>query len=257
MNTTQTAKIPILTYHSIDESGSVISTRPEIFRKQMQFLSEADFNVVSLKTLTKYLCKNCPIPPNTIALTFDDGFQNFYSEAFPVLQEFRQTATVFLITDYCGKYNDWYGNLPTLERSKLLAWDEIKELSSYGIEFGAHTLTHPNLTRLNMKEVEREIVQSKLTIEDRLGMEVTNFAYPYGKYNVPVKQITEKHFSSACSVRLGKVQPGSDLFALERLDTYYLSNERVFRLIPSASLDWYLSFRQAMRDLKELWYKSV
>ncbi len=250
-------KIPVLTYHSIDESGSVISTGAATFRGQMKSLKEDGFNVVSLNDLTANLRENKTLPPKTIALTFDDGFQNFYAAAFPVLAECGFTATVFLVTEHCEKYNDWDDHLPTIERSKLLSWNEIKELHNHGIEFGAHTLTHPNLTRLNMKEVEREIVQSKLTIEDRLGMEVTNFAYPYGKYNVPVKQITEKHFSSACSVRLGKVQPGSDLFALERLDTYYLSNERVFRLIPSASLDWYLSFRQAMRDLKELWYKSV
>ncbi len=252
MNEAQTTKIPILTYHSIDKSGSVISTSPETFRKQMQILGDADFNVISLKTLGKSLLENAALPPKTIVLTFDDGFQNFYTTAFPVLNEYNFPATVFLITDYCGKFNDWSGNLPALERSKLMDWNEIKEISKNNIEFAAHSRTHPDLTKLNTDKAAREIVESKLTVEERLGTEVTDFAYPYGKYNLPVKQLTEKHFRTACSTRLGKVQAGDDLFSLKRVDTYYLSNDRVFNSILSPNFNLYLNFRQILRDLKRI-----
>ena len=248
----QTTKIPILTYHSIDNSGSVISTSPETFRKQMQFLSDAGFNVVSLKTLGKSFLENVPLPPNTLILTFDDGFQNFYTTAFPVLNEYKFPATVFLITDYCGKFNDWSGNLPTLDLNKLMDWKEIKELSENNIEFAAHSRTHPDLTKLNIDKAAREIVESKLIVEERLGTEVTDFAYPYGKYNQTVKQLAEKHFRTACSTRLGKVQTGDDLFSLKRVDTYYLSNDRVFNSILSANFNLYLNFRQLLRDLKQV-----
>ncbi|MGH9947875.1 MAG: polysaccharide deacetylase family protein, partial [Pyrinomonadaceae bacterium] len=80
----ESVNIPILTYHSIDESGSVISTAPETFRRQMKYLSETNWNVVSLKDLVRSLVNKIPTPPKTVALTFDDGFQNFYSAAFPV-----------------------------------------------------------------------------------------------------------------------------------------------------------------------------
>jgi len=252
MSIAQTSKIPILTYHSIDESGSVISTSPDTFRKQMQFLKDNDFNVISLKTLGKSLLENVPLPPNTLILTFDDGFQNFYTTAFPVLDEYKFPATVFLITDYCGKFNDWSGNLPTLERSKLMDWKEIKELSENNIEFAAHSRTHPDLTKLNIDKAAREIVESKLIVEERLGTEVTDFAYPYGKYNVTVKQLAEKHFRTACSTRLGKVQTGDDLFSLKRVDTYYLSNDRIFNSILSVNFSLYLNFRQILRDLKQI-----
>ncbi len=252
MSIAQTSKIPILTYHSIDESGSVISTSPDTFRKQMQFLAGADFNIVSLKTLGESLLENAALPPKTIVLTFDDGFQNFYTSAFPVLNEYNFPATVFLITDYCGKFNDWAGNLLTLEPSKLMDWDEIKELSKNNIEFAAHSRTHPDLTKLNTDKAAREIVESKLVIEERLGVEVTDFAYPYGNYNLPVKQLTEKHFRTACSTRLGKVQAGDDLFSLKRVDTYYLSNDRVFNSILSPNFNLYLNFRQILRDLKRI-----
>ncbi len=254
MTFNKTSKIPILTYHSIDLSGSVISTDSKTFRRQMKFLFDNNFKVISLKTFAEHHFENKPLPLKSIILTFDDGFQNFYTTAFPILQDYNFTATVFLITDYCGKFNDWSGNLPSLERSKLMDWNEIKELAKHNIEFGAHSLTHPNLTKISLAESEREIVESKLAIESQLGIEVSDFAYPYGISNSAIKLLTQKHFKSACSTRMGKVKSDDDIFALKRLDTYYLSNEKIFGSILSNNLDWYIGFRQIMRDFKYLWY---
>lgn len=250
MSRAKTAKIPILTYHSIDKSGSVISTDPEIFDRQMKFLSDNEFKVISLNTLLKYLSGNLTVNPKTIVLTFDDGFQNFYETAFPVLSRYNFTATVFLITDYCGKLNDWLGNLPGMQRMALMSWDKIKELNAYNFEFAAHSRTHADLTKLEPAKAFREIVESKTIIEDRLGGKVKNFAYPYGRYNSIVKKLTEKHFETASSTNLGKVGIGDDPFSLKRVDAYYLSNERVFRSICSVGFDRYLGVRQALRKLK-------
>lgn len=245
-------KIPVLTYHSIDESGSVISTDAATFRGQMKILKESDFNVVSLGNLIKNFGENKSLPDKTIVLTFDDGFQNFYADAFPILAEYGFIATVFLVTNYCEKYNDWEGNLPTLERSKLMSWSEIKELHNHGIEFGAHSLSHPDFTKISLEEVERELVESKSVIEDKLGSSVETFAYPYGKFNNDVKRLTAQNYAVACSTNLGKVKENSDFYSLERVDTYYLKDERIFKSLDSVSFDYYLQFRQVMRNLKRL-----
>ena len=245
-------KIPILTYHSIDESGSVISTKPEVFRKQMKGLSEAGYEVVALSHLVESRSGKTSLPPKTVVLTFDDGFQNFYAAVFPVLQEYGFKATVFLVTDHCGGYNDWRGNPPDLQRSKLLSWREIKELSDHGIEFGAHTRTHPDLTRIGAERVENEIIESKKVIEDSIGREARTFAYPFGKFNPTIRRVVEKTFAAACSTNLGKVCPQSDFYTLERLDTYYLSNPVIFNSLSSKSFDRYMRVRQAMRDFKAL-----
>ena len=244
--------VPILTYHSIDESGSVISTASDVFRRQMKYLSETNYNVVSLSDLVRSLVDKTPIPPKTVVLTFDDGFQNFYTAAFPVLTQYRFNATVFLVTDYCGKYNDWTGNPSDLPRSKLLSWQEIKELNESGIDFGSHTRSHPDLKKLPAEKVKKEVVESKLAIEEALGCEVTTFAYPYGSYNAAVKRAAEETFGSACSTKLGKVQRGSDRYSLERVDSYYLSNQKVFNSLSSQSFDRYLKIRRVMRDFKSL-----
>lgn len=252
MRVTQKVKVPILTYHSIDKSGSVISTAPEVFRRQMQYLSENGYKAVTLNEFISSLSEDKTPFLKTVVLTFDDGFQNFFSEAFPVLEKYGFRATVFLVTEFCGKNNDWAGNPPELPSSKVLSWEEIRQLHGLGIEFGGHSRTHPDLTKVSDSRVESEIVESKAVIENALGGEVTTFAYPFGKFNPDVKQTVEKSYKAAVSTNLGKVRAGSDLFSLERVDTYYLSNPKIFNRLSSQTFDGYLSFRQIMRDFKAL-----
>lgn len=255
MKAAREVKIPILTYHSIDESGSVVSTGASVFRRQIKFLSEAGYSPVTLKTLGEYLGGRGKLPPKPIALTFDDGFRNFYTTAFPVLSEHNFTATVFLIAGYCGKYNDWSGNSPHAARGKLMDWSEIGELAGNNIEFAAHSVTHPDLTRISADSAKLEIAESKTMIEDKTGREVTAFAYPYGAFDAIVKQMARENYATACATNLGKVKRGDDCFALKRLDAYYLSNESVFRaIVLKEKFDWYLSFRQTMRGVKAAYY---
>jgi peptidoglycan/xylan/chitin deacetylase (PgdA/CDA1 family) len=245
------SQISILTYHALDDSGSIVSTSPGVFQAQMRYLSEAGFNVVSFGEVVAHLNEGRPLPARTVAISFDDGYKSVYTEAFPVLRQYGFTATVFLIADYCGKYNDWPGNLPSLKRLPLLSWSEIKEMQKYGIEFGAHTMTHPDLTRLAEWRVDYEMRQSKCTIQDHLGEEVVVFAYPYGKYNRSVKETARKHFRGACSTQLGRIDGRSDVYLLNRVDVYYLSRPGLFRRLPRNDLAAYLKIRQALRNLKQ------
>lgn len=244
------SKIPILTYHSIDDSGSVVSTPPRIFRQQMKFLHENDYNIISLSKLIELFNQKKTIARKTVTITFDDGFQNFYTEAFSVLAEYGFDATVFLVADFCGKHNDWAGNPPELPRSKLLSWREVRELSKNSVEFGSHTRTHPDLTRISNAESQRELTESKSIIEGKIGTKVSTFAYPFGKFNSQIKRFAEGQYDAACSVNLGKTQPDSDFYSLARIDTYYLLNRKIFDALSTKTFDYYLQFRQTMRDFK-------
>ena len=239
-----------MTYHSIDTSGSIISTDPEVFQDQMKILSEENFAVKPLSEIVHCLKNKEEIPPKTIALTFDDGFQNFYQRAFPVLSFYGFPATVFLVADHCGKYNDWQGNPSYLPRARLLSWEEIGFLAMNNIEFGAHTCTHPDLTKISLTAAEREITESKTIIEENTGRKVELFAYPYGRFNQPVKQIVAENYAAAVSVNLNKINPESDIYALERIDTYYLSNRKLFSLLNTGFIDSYLRLRRTLRALK-------
>ncbi len=233
----------ILTYHSLDDSGSVISVRPELFARQMEALA-ASVRVVGLADL-------CSTEGPAVALTFDDGFQNFAEVAAPVLVRYGFPATVFLVTNYCDGCNDWAGQWSSVPRLPLMSWSTISELSRAGVEFGAHTATHPDLARLDETAAREEILSSKRRVEDATGKAVVSFAYPYGSMPEAARRIVAENFTAGCSTRLGWVTESSRPEALERLDVYYLSRLYLFRHLFDSPTRWYLAVRAVLRAWNE------
>ncbi len=245
-----TAGIPVLTYHSIDGSGSIISTSRDTFQRQMSFLKKQGYQAITLGDLAARPRSAASFSEKIVVLTFDDGFRNFLTQAFPILDAHGFKATVFLVTDLCGGYNDWAGNPKGLPRSKLLSWPEIRELDRAGVEFGSHTRTHPDLTRLSTKDIFSEMVDSKLTLSSAIGHDVRTFAYPYGRANREARRIARDHFEASCSTDLGTVGVQSDRTSLRRIDAFYIRTPRVLEKLPTAGFDNYLRIRHAMRKVR-------
>lgn len=218
----------------------------------MSYLKNAGYEAITLGEFAARKRRGPVFAEKTVVLTFDDGFRNFYTEAFPILSDCNFKATVFLVTDFCGGHNDWSGNPANLPRSQLLKWEEIRELDAAGVEFGSHTRTHQDLTRLKPKEAISEMLDSKATISDALGRDVPTFAYPYGRISVEARRIALENFDVSCSTNLGKVRTKHDPASLNRIDTYYLSNQRLFEMLPLAAFDKYLQLRQTMRKMKSV-----
>ena len=130
-------KLSILTYHSIDGSGSVISVTPEAFKAQMAVLADAGFRGVSLREALSYREGHNAWPERSVALTFDDGYANFYEDAAPTLAEHRFTATVFVVSGHVGRLNDWAPPPPGFGARAILSRTQIVEMSEAGIEVGA------------------------------------------------------------------------------------------------------------------------
>jgi peptidoglycan/xylan/chitin deacetylase (PgdA/CDA1 family) len=237
----------VLTYHSLDRSGSVISIKPETFRDQIRWLVQSGIAVVPLSELLQLNRSGAKSP--AVALTFDDGFENFLTEAFPLLQEHHLPATVFLVTGYCGRTNDWPSQPPEFGGKRLLGWLQIEQLQREGIEFGAHTVNHADLTALSLGEASAEILDSKQQIEDRIGAAVISFAYPFGAESPALREVVAEHFTVGCSTRLGYLDAarpaaGVDPAAsVERIDVYYLRNSAWFQRLFSPAGSAYLSLR--------------
>jgi peptidoglycan/xylan/chitin deacetylase (PgdA/CDA1 family) len=238
----------ILTYHSLNTSSSVIALPPETFRSQMRSLFERGIEVVPLETLVT--AGDTEIHGPAAALTFDDGFDDFYHEAFPVLSQYRFPATVFLVSGYCGRTNDWPGQPSAAGSRPLLSWSRIAELHRAGIRFGAHTVTHPRLPALPWKQAASEVLDSKRQIEDRVGSAVTAFAYPYGDESPRLRALVAENFSVGCSTRLGQLRRDSASESLERIDTYYLANLFWYRHLFHRRTSSYLLFRAQFRRWK-------
>jgi peptidoglycan/xylan/chitin deacetylase (PgdA/CDA1 family) len=241
--------LPILTFHAVDDRSSVISFAPGLFSRTLSRLHQSGFRSVGLLEAAARLRNGDPLPERAYVVTFDDGYRSVYEEAFPVLQRYAITATVFLTV---GKQRDEHPGqrLPSLDQRPMLAWNEIREMLRAGIHFGAHTLTHPDLTRLTLEPLEREIVESKKTIEDALGSSVESFAYPYGRYDARSRELVRRHFSCACSDRLGFAGPRSDVFALERIDAYYLRGVTGIAVMSNRWFPWYIKARALPRKLR-------
>jgi peptidoglycan/xylan/chitin deacetylase (PgdA/CDA1 family) len=248
------ASLSILTFHAVDHTPSVIAFSPQLFRRGLHKLSEAGYRTITLAEATECLLRKAPFPERSFVITFDDGYESVYSEALPVLQELNYCATVYLAT---GKNANHHGEarLPSLESRLMLSWREIQEMQRYAIEFGAHTLTHPDLTKLTRQQIELEIGDSKKHIEDATGAEVASFAYPFGRYDGRSREIAERYFTSACSDRLGIANGRSDRYALERVDAYYLRAERAFDLLPTKFFRGYILSRNFPRRLRRLLQK--
>lgn len=239
----------ILTYHSLDESGSVLSVSPQAFVSHMRLLHEMGVRVVPLAEIWRLLNDETS-EGNLVAITFDDGYRNVYDVGFPVLRSFGFPATVFLVSDHCGKTATWPRQPAPMRSLPVLPWRAIREMSAAGFAFGSHTRTHRDLTRLPASVAEDEMVASKRVIEDATGLPVLLFAYPYGAYDARVQALASAHFRMACSTRLGFVRQKSDPYALDRIDVYYLRAPLFFSRLFSPEIDPYIRMRRTLRDLR-------
>lgn len=179
----------ILMYHSIDDSHSAISVSPAKFRAQLHYLKETGYQVLSLAGLTSSLRVGRKLVSRTVVITFDDGFVNNLTVALSILKDFGFKATVFVATGHCGGSNVWrHSSSP---RCPILTWPQVLQLSKEGVEIGAHTVSHPKLTKISLSQAREEIANSKRMLEEHLGQAVLSFAYPHGRYNQQARDLVE------------------------------------------------------------------
>jgi len=182
--------VPILMYHRIiDIPGDRISMPPEKFAAQMRYLRDHGFHAVSLAALHRHLAESVPLPSRPVVLTFDDGYEDNLTTALPILREYGMTGTVFVISGWVGRMNEWEAGQP---RCRLMTWEQLAEWHRAGMEIAAHTMTHPHLPRLTDEEIAKELISCKQVIEERLGIPVNFLCYPYGDVDAGVKRITQE-----------------------------------------------------------------
>ena len=207
-------------YHSISSSASKefrpFAVSSEHFEEHISFIQESGYRCWTVSGLLDALKSDPEVAQDAVVITFDDGFEDFYSAALPVLMRHGATATLYGVTGAIGGTSTWLLNSGEDSR-RMLDWRQIKEICDLGIEIGAHTITHPQLDCIPASRAKEEITGSKHALEDKLGIAVRSFAYPYGFYNKAVRSLVkEAGYDSACAVRYAMSSAVDDRFALSR-----------------------------------------
>lgn len=244
--------IPILMYHQIvtDEPEDIHAVRIEAFESQLAWLREHGYESV---TVEDEFTGGAPTQPGSslhrIAITFDDGYRDTHTNAFPILNKYGHRATIFLVAKRIGIVNDW-DQTPGLRGAPLLDWPHINEMIAQGINFGAHTCTHPDLTAIPARQREEEIRDSRRIIEDRLQTPIRTFSYPYSRYDASiVKMVSDNGFYSACTYAPGYIGgAGNRLLLLQRTGILATDTLNDFARKVQAHLLWRLrSYWRAYR----------
>jgi peptidoglycan/xylan/chitin deacetylase (PgdA/CDA1 family) len=211
--------LPILAYHRICDIPRAddplnLCAWPRDFERVLRYLVSHGYRFVSLDTALDVMSESRPRQEKLACLTFDDGYRDFYTHAFPILRKYGAPATVFLVTGFIGDANHWddrYG----LQPLPLLSREEILELDAQGVEFGSHTVTHRLLTQLSAAEQTREIVDSKTALEELLDHPIRFFCYPHMDCDERVQSLVhEAGYSAAC----GWEQAAHSRYLLHRID---------------------------------------
>lgn len=241
--------IPIITYHALGEARSPVFTAVSRLERQLVALAEAGYQSVSLIKLVEWLTDADQIPENGVVFTFDDGYESVFTLARPLMAEYGFTGTIFVISDYCGRTNQWPGQMAGIPERPLMTWEQIGELAAEGWELGAHSRSHPKLPQLSQNQLEDEIMGSREAILRETGIQSRLFAQPYGKTNSAVDEMIRQRFDGSVSTILGLVRQGVRPYNLPRIDAYYLNTPLIKRLkTPPASI--YLAFREGLRQVR-------
>lgn len=202
--------VPVIMYHSIAyEEGNPARLPVENFKAQMQYLKDNNYTTLTLDELYKYYTENYSIPEKSVVLTFDDGYDDNYTSAYPILKQFGFKATIFLISDFIDK------------RPGYLNSAQVKELNENGISIECHTVDHPYLAQLTVDKQKTQLANSKQFIEKLLNKQVKYIAYPYGNYNQDTTSLASQLGYTLAFTTDGRWSEKSD--GLLTLDRVYIS----------------------------------
>jgi peptidoglycan/xylan/chitin deacetylase (PgdA/CDA1 family) len=244
-------------YHSISEltagwSHPYFETRtsPAVFRAQMMLLRDSGFTTLFPCEIAPWL-KTASSNAKAVCLTFDDAYEDFLTAAFPVLQEFRFKSTVYVPTGLTGTIG--------LIGLKLLGWPQIRELAQAGVNFGSHTVTHPEMKTLSDSEVCRELDESKLSLEDALGQSIRDFSYPFAfpEHHRSYVEGYRRHllatgYNTGMTTVIGSVRKSSDSLTMHRLPANDFDDTRFLAAKLNSSYDWLHQIQLSSKIIRQL-----
>lgn len=205
-------KVLVLNYHQVNNNFTPLAVPVNAFADQMNYLVDGGYVSITPDELAEGLAGEITLPEKPVLITFDDGYIDNYTNAFPILKALGLRATIFVIPASIGK-------------GHYMSWDNLKEMEKSGITIESHTMNHTKLEELPDDEIRKELLDSKTVLEDNLGHPVEFLAYPTGTYNLHIAGIaSDVGYKGAFTVKYGNVDLGSNMYALERVPIFQTEN---------------------------------
>ena len=241
------AQVAVLAFHSISSEPGPTSIDAATFRVQLELLAESGFSSMRCQDFLDWHDGRAQDGAKRVLITFDDGFADFATAAFPILRERGFTAIVFVPTGKLGQREDWRG--ANRSARALMSWSTLSELARAGVEFGGHGVTHADLTRLSPERRREEIERSAQDLADRLGRRPLSFAPPYGHVNRAVLADLARIYEVAFGTRFDRARTQRDRFDVPRIEMHYFRAARHWRAFLNGERSYFLA-RRALRSVK-------
>ena len=252
--------LPILMYHSIaDDPEENVSpyyrtvTRPELFASHLAWLRAEGYEVLGLQAALGKFQRANSSATRLAAITFDDGFRDFYTAALPALRRHQCGATMFLPTAFIGQERR------SFKGRECMTWEEVREAQRDGIEFGSHTVNHPKLYELDLPRLRAELRDSRTVMEAELGRPVRSFAYPFAFpsadrafVKVFVGLLKETGYDCNVTTRIGVAGRNDDAFTLKRLPMNSADDEALFRAKLGGAYNWLAWPQESFKKMRNL-----
>jgi peptidoglycan/xylan/chitin deacetylase (PgdA/CDA1 family) len=215
---------PILLYHHIGDDGQNDNryfVSPEVFEEQLKALRDWGYTGVTVSTIVNVLTQGGQLPERPVAITFDDGNEDVFTTAFPIMQQYGFPGTFYIVANRLGSPG-------------FTSADQLKELVAAGWEIGSHSMSHIDLT-INHDSIWQEMANSRIRLEQTIGTEVRTFAYPYGKVDpTVVERLQEYGYRAGMGLGISYEHTWSTLYYLNRLEVRRSYNLEAF----AALLPW-------------------
>lgn len=222
--------LPIIMYHYVenvvDKKDTIrmsLNINPYMFEQQLKTITEAGYTSYFVRDVPSIMDGKIKAPEKSVVLTFDDGYEDFYTYALPLLKKYNVKATIYIIVDFIG-------------RKGFLNEQEIKDIASSGlVEIGSHTLDHAYLKKAQPKYAIAQIVDSKKELESKFNIKVDTFAYPYGAFDeAAIDMVKQASYSAAVSTIPGTEQTQENLFFLYRMRAGYIEGRNALQVLATA-----------------------
>jgi len=223
----QKKKIPVIMFHYVEINQDKrdflrdnLNTNPLVFEKQITTFKDAGYEFIWASEIPQALADKSD--KKYVVLTFDDGYESFYLQTYPIIKKHKIKVTNYIIADFLGKIN-------------YMSKSQIEKIYAGGfLEIGSHTLNHPGLTVISQNEVIRQLTESKRKLETLFNTKVLSFCYPYGFYNPEIaKMVMEAGYTNATTTKLGSVVSEDKLYEITRIRPGIMTGSKLLDYIDS------------------------